>query len=60
MPRVGVFQDLTNRALDVMRLKDVLKVALESTHQFIVMTSPHHSSKEMDFAFFRTMVDDKL
>ena len=31
-------QDLTDRSLDVMRLKNVLKVALESTHQFIVMT----------------------
>lgn len=24
------------------------------------MTSPHHSSKERDFAFFRMMVEDKL
>lgn len=24
------------------------------------MTSPHHSSKEMDFAFFRMVVEDKL
>jgi len=31
-------QDLTDRTLDIMRLENELKVALESSHQFIVMT----------------------
>ncbi len=31
-------QDLTDRTLDIMRLENELKVALESTYQFIVMT----------------------
>lgn len=31
-------QDITDRTLDIMRLENELKVALESTYQFIVMT----------------------
>ena len=54
-------QDLTDRTLDVMRLESDLKVALESTYQFIVMTFKDGVStieKYDHYEFFIVMRDE--
>lgn len=54
-------QDLTDRTLDIMRLDNELKVALESTYQFIVMTFKDGVSaieKYDHYEFFIVMRDE--
>lgn len=54
-------QDLTDRTLDIMRLENELKVALESTYQFIVMTFKDGVSaieKYDHYEFFIVMRDE--
>lgn len=54
-------QDITDRTLDIMRLEDELKVALESTYQFIVMTFKDGVSaieKYDHYEFFIVMRDE--
>ena len=54
-------QDITDRTLDIMRLENELKVALESTYQFIVMTFKDGVSaieKYDHYEFFIVMRDE--
>lgn len=54
-------QDLADRTLDIMRLENELKVALESSHQFIVMTFKDGVSaieKYDHYEFFIVMRDE--
>lgn len=54
-------QDLTDRTLDIMRLENELKVALESTYRFIVMTFKDGVSaieKYDHYEFFIVMRDE--
>ena len=54
-------QDLTDRTLDIMRLENELKVALESTYQFMVMTFKDGVSaieKYDHYEFFIVMRDE--
>lgn len=54
-------QDVTDRTIDIMRLENELKVALESTYQFIVMTFKEGVSaieKYDHYEFFIVMRDE--